>query len=230
MDSVMNFDESLEELLKGKHFENYKIEYQNLPLISELKKSNFFPEMFIISGESQTYKTTLAVNIIMDLKLSFDNAKFIWIDADFRFPLYLFQQKNMDFSSIDVYRTSSSEDLLFLLHQIEFEITNNKYILNALVIDSLSSTYYIDRAYKSNLAYNIKNMLEKLVKNYGVKVIVVVQQLMKSFVWKDKEDYYSLHIKTSMKTLFKGSIVCKGYKDSFKIDDSGLKWYKRKTV
>lgn len=158
----------------------------NIPLISQYFQKGIFhkSELFLISGSSQSYKTSLAAELMIPF-INTENidCNVVWIDADYKFPLDLLNSRNANLNKIKVAKCNSSEDVLFNLLSVEHEIQFPKEStspIRAVVIDSLNSSFWIDVS-SSKLSCRTRNQLNKLIENFvtnhGITMIVVLSDL-----------------------------------------------------
>lgn len=203
------------------------IEY-SIPILKELIKEGPFhhPRLFLINGKPQTYKTTLATEIIRPfLDESVSGSEAIWMDCDLKFPLDVLMLKSVNLGRLHVCKCRSSEDIYVSLLQIEHQIIHSDLSnIRAVVIDGVNSSFWIDNATgqlsKKHIRWLIKDIVEKLVTMHGLTVIVVLAYLGDFEVWRTSDFVPNLRLYLSKKDEFSGELSCSTFSDKFKIGDN----------
>lgn len=211
-----------------------KLEY-NIPLIDDFRSESSvsLPDLFILTGKPQTYKTTLAVDMLKKLIEIFPDYEAIWLDCDLKFPKYTIRQKKIDTSKLKYIECRSTEEILFALQKIEFYIDQDNIPVNTLVIDGLNSSFWIDSAsiLKKNIFYQTKYAIERIVSKYGLTCIVILQDLGDFQLWSPSPMCSTQIIKCNVTEAGKGFITTGEFCDQFIVDNNReFLWGKRTVV
>ena len=156
----------------------------NIPLINN---KNF--NLFIINGNSQSFKTTVAIDLLNSTFNSIIEAEAIWIDCSLKFPIEVLIKRNINLNRLKVVQCKSSEDLLFIIKKIEFlmENNNNNNNLKLIIFDDLNTNFWIDKITKNNLFNLIKNSIEKLSSFHGLLTIITIQDIGDFQIWNSSQ-------------------------------------------
>lgn len=177
------FDATLADLISENQSE---IKYE-IPLIDDFRSESAIStaDLFVITGKPQSYKTTLAVDILKKIIEYNPQKNALWIDCDLKFPKHLIKHREIDLQLLKYIACKSSEDILFALQKVEFYIDHDDNNIVAVVIDSLNSSFWIDSASfaKKKIFYQMKNTIERIVSKLGVTVTVILQDLGDFTIW-----------------------------------------------
>ena len=218
-----------------------------IPIVDDFRSESSFSmaDLFVITGSAQSYKTTLAVEILSKFMENSPNSTALWIDCDFKFPLNCLKDKSVDLGRLQRVRCKCSEQILFTLQKIHYLVqTNNRNYsrLQTIVLDGLTSSYAIDQNTYRHLSsisskapklfYQMKNLIEVLVYELGLRVIVTLHDFgFSSPLW-NYSRFTSTQYLTMKKTdIGKGYVICNEICDRFKIiEGRAFHWGKRNLV
>lgn len=211
-----------------------QIEY-SIPIINEFAKNGPFhqPRLFIILGHAQSYKTSIAVELLTSFT-TFEhlNCEALWLDCNYKFPIDLLRMRNINLEKLKVAQCRSSEDLIFDLLSIEHEIQMEEAKgapLRAIVVDAINTSFWIDKAenkFSSFIWYNLKDIVERLVNCHGITMIVVMDDLGFD-PWTKFENTPIIKLVCSSKTPGKGQLIYESISANFIVlEDRSFCWKK----
>lgn len=218
-----------------------QIEY-SIPIINKFVQNGPFqqPQLFAIMGFAQSYKTSIAVELLTSFTL-FEHLKCeaIWLDCNFKFPIDLLKSRKIDLNKIKVAQCECSEhiiyNLLLIEHELEKKENNDGAPLRAIIIDSINSSYWIDVAtnnISNNSRYALKNIIERFVNRHGITMIVVFDDLFSSDPWKDIEQTPYIKLICSSKKPGKGNFIIepRTEQDFTVLEDRSFHWGNNRDV
>jgi hypothetical protein len=213
----------------------------NIPIIDDLicqDGGGNHPRLFVISGQSQAYKTTFAVKLLAPfLSTFFESSRAVWIDADLRFPVDFLKSSGFHLAKLDVVKCRSTEDVLFWLLAIEHQLLYGKSMegLRCIVIDGINSSFWIDESarnfVKRPIRWTLKDLVEKFVVSYGLNVVVVFQDLGDFEIWPSLENAVTLKLRFILNGPGRGFVICGDNQDDFTVtDERQFQWGKRHII
>lgn len=207
-----------------------------IPMIDDYRSESAISssDIFVISGKAQTYKTTLAVDIMQKLLDASPGSTAIWVDCDFKFPFDCIKDKGVDGSKLKIVRCKCSEEILFCLQKIHY-LAQSDSSINTVVIDGITASYWIDQVSKSvstskkpKLFIQMKQMIDNLVAELGLKVIVTLHYLGDFQIWNSSPYCSTQFIECRCKEPGKGFIISGEMCEKFKIKEGRkFEWGKR---
>ena len=208
------------------------VEY-DIPLVSKFVNNPFHhPQLFLISGLPQIYKTSIAIELLKPFT-SFTSLPCyaLWIDCNMKFPTDLLR-KRVNIDRLKVSRCRSSEEILLALFAVEHMIEHNENEkgapLRAIVIDSMNSFFWIDAADSGRMRWMLKNMVEKLVTSHGITVIAVMDYLGNFEMWDSFETTPHMKLHCTLKKPLKGVLSYSTFAQKFVVNkDRSFTWGKQ---
>lgn len=215
-----------------------QIEY-SIPIINEFVKSGPFhqPRLFIINGHAQSYKTSIAVELLTPFT-TFENleCEAVWLDCNLKFPIDLLKSRNINLNKLNVAKCRCSEDIIFNLLSIEHKIQNEESKgapIRAIIIDTINASFWIDSAsnkLSSRTKFNLTNIVERFVNWHGITMIVVMDDLGFD-PWTKFENTPVMKLICFSKTPGKGQLIYGSFSESFKVlEDRSFRWGKNHLV
>lgn len=195
------------------------------------------PRIYQISGNPQSYKTTIGVEMASDfLSLQSSRCEIAWVDCDQKFPIDLMRARKVDLSRILYSSCQSSEELLMSLLSLENKIKYHEKdgddLLRAIFIDGFNSSFWIDekaKEYTKPIRWTLKSIIEKFVTAYGVSVVAVFQDLGDFDIWESFDTAPSMKLRCKKLAPGKGALSYKTFSDEFEISrNREIVWGKRK--
>jgi hypothetical protein len=211
----------------------------DIPLIDDIVSGGPYahPRLFIISGMAQTYKTTLAVQLLTPFLSSYvTSSQAIWLDADLRFPLDLLQSRDLHLDKLAVAPCRSSEDIIFNLLDLDNSLLHSDRLSNlrAIVIDGLNSSFWIDELSRQFVKranrFALKDLVDRFVSLHGITVIVVMQDLGDFEIWKATDSAVTLRLRCTVESpgAGVGSLACESFESKFSVkDDRNFQWARK---
>jgi hypothetical protein len=200
----------------------------DVPLIDDFVKRGpcLEPKLYAITGQPQTYKTTLAVQLLSPfLKTHLSACQAIWLDADLRFPLELLRTRRLHLDKLTIASCRSSEDILFNLLDIDHQLvhTENMSGLRCIVIDGVNSSFWIDEAarpfVKRPMRWVLKDLIETFVRAHGINMVVVFQDLGNFDIWQSVDPGMTLKLRCGINGPQQGMLSCGGFQHQFEVND-----------
>jgi hypothetical protein len=193
------------------------------------------PKLYLIMGQAQTYKTTLAVQLLSPfLATHLTSLQAIWIDADLRFPIDLLQERGLHLEKLTVTSCRSSEEILFALLDIDYQLacTENLIHLRSIVIDGINSSFWIDEAArpfaKKPMRWALRDAVEKLVTAHAINVIVVMQDLGDFEIWKEANPATTVKLRCNLISPQNGMLESAGFQHRFTVKQGRIfEWGRR---
>jgi hypothetical protein len=193
------------------------------------------PRLYIVLGSAQSYKTTLAVQLLSPFLSSHLSAcQAIWIDGDLKFPIDLLRTRNLILEKLTVASCCSSEEILFNLLDIEHRLAHADDLsgLRAIVIDVINASFWVDEAarpfVKKPVRWALRDVIERLVRMHGINLIVVVQDLGDFDLWREMDTSVTLKLRCHLISPQNGLLECDGFQHRFAITSERMfQWGKR---
>ena len=231
-----------------------------IPIIDNIRteSSACSADLFVITGKAQTYKTTLAVEIMKKIMDMSPGSQSIWVDCDFKFPIHCLKDKEVDLTRLYKVQCKCSEQILFILQKIHFQVQTTDSNLTTVVIDGLSSSYWIDQntlrqsssiqntnvsvngqnqnqsqlsSKKTKIFTQVKQIIDSLVYELGLKVIVTLHYLGDFNIWNLSRYNSTQYLECVLISPGKGFVRCDEICDRFEIGENrAFKWGKRGLV
>jgi len=158
------------------------IEY-SLPVVSEFNGGKYYSDLFLISGGNQSYKTTLATEIVSCVCKSIRCSEVVWIDCSMKFPIDLIKIKGFDLDKFSVFKCRSSEEILFCLEKVAHMMDNADNMFKVFVVDDINSNFWLDRLSNNGIQKKMRNLVERLVSVYGLIGVITSQDIVDFDQW-----------------------------------------------
>jgi hypothetical protein len=193
------------------------------------------PKLYLVIGPAQSYKTTLAVQMLSPfLSSHFPSSQAIWIDGDLKFPIDLLRSRDFVLDKLSVASCRSSEEILFNLLDIEHQLSHGTCFggLRAVVIDVVNASFWVDesarRFVKKPIRWVLRDVIEKLVRAHGINVIVVMQDLGDFEMWRELDSALTVKLRSHIISAGNGVLECQGFQHRFVVtSERTIEWGKR---